>query len=121
MSRGKSPGHDGLSIEHLKYAGVHMPRVLALFYTMCLNHSYLPADLIKTIVVPIVKNRTGDISDLGNYRPISLATVMAKVLDSMLDSCLAKYFKPHDAVWFLSWIVNRKCYPGCQAYCQILH
>lgn len=26
MVRGKSPGHDGLSIEHLKYAGVHLPR-----------------------------------------------------------------------------------------------
>ena len=55
----------------------------ALFYTMCLNHSYLPADLIKIIVVPIVKNGTGDISNLSNYRPISSATVMAKVLDGM--------------------------------------
>ncbi|PZC70440.1 hypothetical protein B5X24_HaOG216254, partial [Helicoverpa armigera] len=97
MSRGKSPGHDGLSIEHLKYAGVHMPRVLSLFYTMCISHSYLPADLIKCIVVPIVKNRTGDVSDLGNYRPISLATVMAKVFDSMLDSSLSKFITLHDA------------------------
>jgi hypothetical protein len=31
MSRGKSPGHDDLSIEHLKYAGCHLHRVLALF------------------------------------------------------------------------------------------
>lgn len=43
MRRGKSPGHDGLSIEHLKYAGTHMPRVLSLFFIMCLSYSYLPA------------------------------------------------------------------------------
>ncbi|KAL0851461.1 hypothetical protein ABMA28_007258 [Loxostege sticticalis] len=97
MSRGKSPGHDGLSIEHLKNAGVHLPRVLSLFFNMCIRHSYLPSDLMKTIIVPIVKNRTGDISDRGNYRPISLATTVAKVLDSLLDPCLDKYLNLHDA------------------------
>lgn len=77
MSRSKSPDHDGLSIEHLKYAGVHLPRLLSMFFSMCINHSYLPTDLMRTTVVPIVKNRTGDISDKGNYHPISLATTIA--------------------------------------------
>lgn len=31
IRRGKSPGHDSLSIEHLLNAGMHMPRVLAVF------------------------------------------------------------------------------------------
>ncbi|XP_060802244.1 uncharacterized protein LOC132902175 [Amyelois transitella] len=97
MTRGKSPGHDGLSIEHLKYAGVHLPRVLALFFNFCLSHSYLPEDLMRTLVVPIVKNKTGDVSDLSNYRPISLATIVAKVLDSLLDKQLEKNIKLHDA------------------------
>ncbi|KAL0880596.1 hypothetical protein ABMA27_001826 [Loxostege sticticalis] len=97
MTGGKSPGHDGISVEHLRHAGSHLPRVLALFFSMCINHSYLPQDLIKTIVVPIVKDRTGDISNRGNYRPISLATTIAKVLDSVFDSELDKYANIHDA------------------------
>ncbi|KAJ8727231.1 hypothetical protein PYW08_015628 [Mythimna loreyi] len=96
MKRGKSPGHDGLSIEHLRFAGVHLPRVLALLFNLCINHSYLPHDLMYTIVVPIVKNRTGNVSDRSNYRPISLATVIAKVMDSLLDGHLAKHIKLHD-------------------------
>lgn len=36
MERGKSPGHDGLSIEHLRYAGRHLPRVLALLFNLSL-------------------------------------------------------------------------------------
>lgn len=40
MKRGKSPGHDGLNIEHLKYAGVHLPRVLVMFYNLCISHCY---------------------------------------------------------------------------------
>lgn len=97
MHRGRSPGHDSLSIEHLQYAGVHMCRVLSLFFSLCVVHSYLPPELVKVIVVPIVKNRTGDLSDKSNYRPISLATVIAKVFDHLVDSCLDKYINLNDA------------------------
>ncbi|KAJ8720684.1 hypothetical protein PYW08_006149 [Mythimna loreyi] len=69
MRRGKSPGHDGLSIEHFKHAGVHVPRVLSMLFNLCISHSYVPEELMKTTVVPIWKNRTGDISDKQNYRP----------------------------------------------------
>lgn len=77
MSRGKSPGHDGLSIKHLEYAGVHLPHMLAMLFNLCLRHSYFPENHIKTVIVPIVKNKT--VSDMNKYRPISLATVLAKV------------------------------------------
>jgi exonuclease III len=97
MTRGKSPGHDGLSIEHLVYAGVHLPRVLKMFFNLCISHGHLPENLMKTIVVPISKNRTGNASDGSNYRPISLATIVAKVLDGLLDNLLAKHIKTQDA------------------------
>jgi exonuclease III len=97
MQRGKSPGHDGLSIEHLKHAGKHLPRVLAMLYTLCLSHTHLPRQLTRTVVVPIVKNKTGDLSDPNNYRPISLATILAKVLDSLLNAQLCKHINLHDA------------------------
>ncbi|XP_026333229.1 uncharacterized protein LOC113240194 [Hyposmocoma kahamanoa] len=97
MERGKSPGHDGLSIEHLRYAGVHLPRVMALFFKLCMSHGYLPDDLMYTMVVPVIKNKTGDASDLSNYRPISLATVIAKVLGGLLDKHLDKVVNLHDS------------------------
>lgn len=96
MTRGKSPGHDGLSIEHLLYAGPHISRILAMFYSLCVSHCYLPADFMKTVVVPIVKNKTGDLGDANNYRPISLATIAAKVFDGLLDAQINKYVALHD-------------------------
>jgi hypothetical protein len=68
-----------------------------MFYKLCLSHSYLPDELMHTTVVPIIKNKTGDASDLSNYRPISLAIIVAKVLDSFLDDILGKNIKLHDA------------------------
>lgn len=97
MKRGKSPGHDGLSIEHLQHGGSHISRVLSMFFTFCLRHSYLPSSLMKTIVVSLIKNSTGDISDKTNYRPISLATIIAKVLDRVVDSHLSSYITLPDS------------------------
>jgi exonuclease III len=96
MNKGKSPGHDGLSVEHLKHAGPHAARVLAVFYSLCVSHSYLPEDLMRTVVVPVLKNKTGNIADKANYRPISLATIIAKVFDGLLNTQLDKYTKLHD-------------------------
>ncbi|PZC82751.1 hypothetical protein B5X24_HaOG209849 [Helicoverpa armigera] len=53
--------------------------------------------MLRTIVVPILKNKTGDISDPANYRPISLATIIAKILDSLLDNRLDNWLSIHDA------------------------
>lgn len=52
---------------------------------------------MRTLVVPIVKNKTGDASDKSNYRPISLAAVVAKVLDSVLNNYLNRRLRLHDA------------------------
>lgn len=97
MQRGKSPGHDSLSIEHLKYAGVHLPNVLSMFYNLCLCHGYLPEEMTKTVVVPIIKCKTGDASDKNNYRPISLATIVAKILDSLLNDVMLRHVHLNDA------------------------
>lgn len=96
ITKGKSPGFDGLSIEHLQNAGPHIARVLAMFYSLCISHSYLPPDLMRTVVVPVVKNKTGDMSDTNNYRPISLATVAAKVFDALLNVQLGKHLSLHN-------------------------
>ncbi|XP_045455615.1 uncharacterized protein LOC123665346 [Melitaea cinxia] len=118
MDRGKSPGHDGLSIEHLQHAGPLIFKLLGLFYSLCVGHSYLPDDLMKTVVVPVVKNKTGNLADKHNYRPISLATIMAKVFDGLLNTQLRKHIKLHDnqllhksqdtCVHTVKYYINRK-------------
>lgn len=51
MSRGRSPGYDGLSVEHLQHAGTHLRRVLALLFRMCRKkHTHLPANIRRVVV-----------------------------------------------------------------------
>jgi len=36
---------------------------------------------MQTVIVPICKNKNGNISDAGNYRPVSLVTIISKLFE----------------------------------------
>ena len=54
--------------------------LLSLSISLCLTHGYLPKSLMETTIVPIVKNKCGNLSNSNNYRPIAIATITSKVL-----------------------------------------
>lgn len=88
LSSGRSAGCDELNAEHFKFAGTACAVHLSLCFSMMLSHNFLPAALTKVILNPIVKDKTGDISDQDNYRPIALATVSSKIFERLiLDRC----------------------------------
>ena len=39
---------------------------------------------METTIVPIVKNKCGNLSNSNNYRPITIATITSKVLESLI-------------------------------------
>ena len=48
-----------------------------------LSAPHIPAPMIETIIVPIAKNKCGNLCD-SNYRPITLATLMSKLFESVI-------------------------------------
>ena len=76
----KSCGVDGLAAEHFLFAHRITPVFLSLLFNPFILHGYLPVDYMKTAIVPIIKNKTGDTSDKNNYRPIALVTAASKLL-----------------------------------------
>jgi exonuclease III len=81
---GKACGFDGLTSEHLKFSAPKCNVLLALCLSSMFSHGYLPASFMKTVLVPIVKNKTGDTGDKGNYRPIALVTVISKLVELII-------------------------------------
>ena len=47
-------------------------------------HGFLPDSLLSVVLVPIIKDKTGNISSKDNYRPIALASIMSKVLEIVI-------------------------------------
>lgn len=83
----KSCGPDGIPAEAIKYSGHLLSVHLSLLFNMCLCHCYVPDDLIKTTVVPLMKNKSGDISDVNNYRAIALSNSLSKLLETLMLHC----------------------------------
>ena len=90
---GKAAGLDGLAAVYShNIISVH----LSLLFNGLLSHGYLPAALMKSAIVPILKNRQGDTSDKNNYRPIAIVTAISKMFELCLMKLMESYLVTRD-------------------------
>ena len=47
-------------------------------------HGYVPSKMMETVIVPIVKDKKGIVTDKDNYRPIAITSVLSKILELVL-------------------------------------
>ena len=87
----KAADIDGLSAEHFVCAHTKISVHLSLLFTAMWTHGHMPSDLMKTAIVPILKNRQGDTSDKNNYTTIAIVTAISK----MLELCIMKLIETH--------------------------
>ena len=48
------------------------------------KHSYMPKSMINLIIVPLVKNKCGNLTDENNYRSIALFSITSKVFEHII-------------------------------------
>jgi hypothetical protein len=85
----KAPGPDHIKAEMLKAVAELLAPVLSLLFLVCFQWSYTPLIWRQAQVFPIFKK--GDADDPANYRPISLTSVMRKLFEISLSSCLYEH------------------------------
>lgn len=95
LKTGCSPGVDGITAEHLKYAiGSPLPIHLSVMLTLCLRHGCLPAVFYMGLVTPILKKPHLDPSKPQSYRPITVSVSLSKLLELyVLEEC--GHFEAH--------------------------
>ena len=59
----KSSGLDGLNGERLKHADPLLCLHLSICYSCMFKHCYMPQSMINLVIVPLVKNKSGDLTD----------------------------------------------------------
>ena len=87
----KACGPDNIAAEHIKLASGKLCPLLAMCYTGLLVHGVLPDSMLSVLVVPVIKDKVGKLNSSENYRPIALASVLSKMLETVLLSRLEKY------------------------------
>jgi len=56
----------------------------------------LPVELTRTIIVPLIKHKTGNTNDKNNYRPIALVTASSKIFELVLLEYIENYIDTTD-------------------------
>ena len=66
LKSGKAAGHDGLVSEHITNCHPSIVRHLKLLFSMFVNHAYVPDVFGLAIIVPVPKDKRGDLSLVDN-------------------------------------------------------
>lgn len=89
----KSTGTDGLTSETLKAIINTIVQPLVSIFNNCFVNGYFPKCLKAALIIPVHKDGSKDV--INNYRPISLTSNIAKILEKLIKirlvSFLTKY------------------------------
>ena len=62
LKKGSASGPDGISAEHFLFGGPKLEIHIALLFSAMLKYAFIPPDFMNVHIVPLVKNKTGDLS-----------------------------------------------------------
>ena len=122
-----------MSAEHFFEAPlVLFDRLKCLFDSM-IQHAFVPYQFQMGTIVPIVKDRQGNLGDLNNYRGITIAPIISKIFEHVLrivfsDSLSTSNFQfgfkrkssTSHAIFCLKETINYYTERGSSVFCSFL-
>ena len=73
-------------MEALIYGGQSLHVHLCFLFNMFIRHQYLPDSFMHSVLTPLVKSKSGDLSDVNNYWEIAVSKAMSKLFQCTLES-----------------------------------
>ena len=94
LSSSSGAGATGISSKILKSASLKLVPIITKLFNEFISSGFIPDDLKKAVVTPIFKNK-GSVTDINNYRGISVLPPIAKLLEKVLSTQIIDYFNKH--------------------------
>jgi Reverse transcriptase (RNA-dependent DNA polymerase)/Endonuclease-reverse transcriptase len=90
IATGKATGVDNIFGEYIRNAGDGLITIIAKLFNIIDNKNTIPEDWLKAMICPVFKNKGVD-TDVANYRPIALTSIMRRLFERCLSMKLDKY------------------------------
>ena len=133
MKQGKSPDDDGLQAEHFQNGPLILLIKLTSLFNFMLIHAFVPKQFRLGTIIPIIKDRNGNASDVSNYRGITISPMPSKVFEHALKTLFSQHLKtsPYQygfksksstthALFSLKETINYYIDHGSRVYCSFL-
>ena len=91
QKKGKAAGPDRIAMEAFIYGNSMLFMHLSFLFNLFLMHCYIPPQFMQSLIVPLVKAKGGDLTDVNNYRAIALSNSITKILESVCMSKVKSY------------------------------
>ena len=92
----KSCGYDNISSFFLRISANVLATPLSYLYNCSFQLGIFPDSLKIAKVLPIYKS--GEKSEIGNYRPISILSTISKLLEKLIFSRTTAFFEKHSVI-----------------------
>ena len=89
LNPNKSPGPDGWHPYYLRELANELSKPLSMLFKQSLVEMVVPKDWLRALITAIHKKGSKDI--MGNYRPVSLTSVLCKIFESIIRESVIEH------------------------------
>ena len=94
MNKKKATGIDGLPAKFIIDSTDSIVKPLTYIVNLSIESGVFPYDLKRAKIVPIYKKKAK--TEPGNYRPVSVLSIMSKVMERVICEQLNDFIEEHD-------------------------
>ena len=96
LNHNKAAGPDELTAEHLFHAHPVVILHLCRLFRKIAAYRFVPDSFGRGHIIPLLKDKAGDVNDLNNYRGITLIPVISKLFESVLLAICSEFLSTDD-------------------------
>ena len=98
LDPGKASGPDGISTKILKESSNIICDAVVMIFQASLSQAKIPDDWRKASITPLYKGGNKARSNPESYRPVSLTSVLCKILEHIIHSHIINHLEHHNVL-----------------------